>query len=324
MTDDKKILVTGGAGYIGSHVVKLLCERGYEVIVFDNFSLGLKENVDDRAEVIKGDIRNDDDLAKAFSNNISVVIHLAAWKAAGESMLDPAKYATNNISGSINLLNAMLKYEVTDFVFSSSAAVYGTPEYLPVDERHPVNPDNYYGYTKLAIEENVRWFSKLKGLRHALLRYFNATGYDLTGVIKGKEKDPANLLPVVMEVAAGEREKLHVYGNDYETPDGTCIRDYIHVDDLASAHLMAMEYIAENNDNLTVNLGAGKGHSVLDVVASLEKVSGKPVPCEIVGRREGDPRELVADYSLAEKLLGWRPESSDLHTIIKSMCEVYL
>jgi UDP-glucose 4-epimerase len=239
----KRILVTGGAGYIGSHIVYSLSDLGYQVVVFDNLSLGVEENIDKRSEFIKGDILNDKDLNHAFSERIDVVFHFAALKAAGESMYHPEKYGTNNISGTLNLLNKMIEKKTTNIVFSSSAAVYGNPRYLPIDEKHPLNPINYYGYTKLAIEDNLSWYSKLKNLKYTALRYFNATGYDIQGRIRGKEKNPTNLTPVVMETISGMRKEMEVYGNDYQTPDGSGIRDYIHVNDLADAHILAMNYI---------------------------------------------------------------------------------
>ncbi len=317
------ILVTGGAGYIGSHLVHDLVEKGYQVIVLDNLSTGRKDNLPPPAQLIVGDVHNSQDLKKAFSHKIDVVFHFAAWKAAGESMVNPSKYGQNNICGSLQLIDACVQYRVPYFVFSSSAAVYGDPQYLPVDEKHPTQPVNYYGYTKLAIEENLQWYSKLKGLKYAALRYFNATGYDLKGRVKGKEKNPANLSPVVMETLMGLRDKMQVFGNDYPTPDGTGIRDYIHVNDLASAHILAMEYLAHNNTNLTVNLGTSQGHSVLEVIQAAEKVSGKKVNYEIVARRPGDPPELVASCDLAYQLLGWKAQYSDLETIFKSMLAVY-
>jgi len=325
MTDKQTILVTGGAGYIGSHIVKLLCDNGFPVIVFDNFSTGLQENLDPRLkDVIKGDILIHEDLKRAFATHIDVVYHFAAWKAAGESMSDPGKYAWNNIAGSINLFNAMLNYQSRYIVFSSSAAVYGNPAYLPVDENHPLMPTNYYGYTKLSIEQNLAWYSQLKGLNYAVLRYFNATGYDVDGKLKGKEKNPANLSPVVMEVAAGERQKMQVFGDDYETHDGTGVRDYIHVSDLAEAHLLAMNYILNKNKSLLVNLGSGRGYSVLEMIAAARQVTGREIRYEISGRREGDPSELVASCELANDLLGWRAKYSDLETIFKTMAPVYL
>ncbi len=325
MLQKKSILVTGGAGYIGSHVVKQLCDDGYPVIILDNFSLGLRENIDDRVvKVIEGDIRNNSDLDTAFEIGIDAVFHFAAWKAAGESMEDPDKYAQNNICGTLNILKHMIKFDVKNFVFSSSAAVYGNPQYLPIDENHPTNPENYYGYTKLTIEQNLKWYGQLKGINYAALRYFNATGYDVKGRLSGKEKNPANLSPIVMEVAAGEREKMQVFGNDYDTPDGTCVRDYIHVSDLATAHVKALEFIKEKQESLVVNLGAEKGYSVLEVIASAEKSSGKKVAFDIVGRREGDPGNLVASSALAFEKLGWKAEHSDVDTIFESMKKVYL
>jgi UDP-glucose 4-epimerase len=325
VSDKLNVLVTGGAGYIGSHVVKDLCNAGHNVIVFDNFSLGLHENIDPRVtHVIEGDILNDYDLHKAFQQDIDVVFHFAAWKAAGESMQNPEKYAENNITGTLKLLNAMLKNSVKNIVFSSSAAVYGNPQYLPIDEKHPLNPTNYYGYTKLAIEENLKWYSQLKGINYAALRYFNATGYDIDEKIKGKEKNPANLSPIVMEVAAGIRNKMQVYGNDYKTSDGTCIRDYIHVNDLADAHVLAMNYILKNHKNLVVNLGTGQGETVLEVIKTASNLIGKKIDYEMVDRRAGDPEELVASSKLANDLLGWKASYSDLQTIFETMVKVYL
>lgn len=319
-----RVFVTGGAGYIGSHIVQLLCDEGHQVTVFDNLSLGREENVDERASLIVGDILNNEELNGAMQEGFDVVFHFAAWKAAGESMENPVKYSTNNICGTLNLLKAMLESKINYIVFSSSAAVYGNPQYLPIDEQHPKNPENYYGYTKLAIEENLKWYSKIKGINYAALRYFNATGYDINGKIKGKEKNPANLSPVVMEAAAGMREKILIFGDDYDTPDGTCIRDYIHVSDLATAHLKAMKYIFEKGENLVVNLGTGKGNSVLEIIKAAESAVGKNIPFEITGRREGDPDHLVAKAELAQKLLGWKAEHSDAETIFKTMKDVYL
>lgn len=320
----KKVLVTGGAGYIGSHVVQLLCDEGHSVTVFDNFSLGRRENIDPRVnEIIEGDLLNKDDLKKAFEQKFDAVIHFAAWKAAGESMIKPQKYSENNIIGTINLLNQMVESNVNNIVFSSSAAVYGVPQYLPIDENHPVNPTNYYGYTKLCIEQNLEWYSKLLKINYSALRYFNATGYDINEKIKGKEKNPANLSPIVMEVAAGEREEMDVYGNDYDTKDGTCIRDYIHVNDLADAHLKAMNYIMSNDSNLVLNLGSENGHSVLDVISAAEEVVGKKINFNIADRRYGDPDKLVASSNLAKKVLGWEAKYSDLKNIFSSMMNVY-
>jgi UDP-glucose 4-epimerase len=282
-----KILVTGGAGYIGSHVVLALCEGGHEAVVLDDLSSGNREAVDDRAEFIQGSTLNNDNVATAL-NGVDAVIHLAAFKAAGESMIDPGKYSQNNISGTISLLNAMITHEVDKFIFSSTAAVYGYPKYLPLDENHPLEPINYYGFTKLEIERILKWYGELKGLKYATLRYFNAAGYDPQRRIQFLEKNPANLIPIVMEVASGRREKMEVFGNDYDTSDGTGVRDYIHVTDLATAHVKAIEYLNEN-ESIILNLATGESHSVLDVINKTKEISGKNIPYHIVDRRPGDP-----------------------------------
>lgn len=324
MAESKHILVVGGAGYIGSHIVWDLCDAGHQVTIFDNLSSGLVENLDARAEFIRGDILHLSDLRKAFSRPVDIVFHFAALKAAGESMIVPEKYSTNNITGTINLLNVMQEHAVNNIVFSSSAAVYGDPQYLPIDEKHPLQPINYYGYTKMVIEQILHWYDQLKGLRYAALRYFNATGYDVKGRIHGKEKNPGNLSPIIMEVASGIRPVLQVFGNDYETPDGTGVRDYIHVSDLAEAHLLAMNYLFEKEKSLVVNLGTGHGYSVLEMLETARKISGLPIPHEIGPRRPGDPPELYADCQLAAKLLRWKAKYSSVEQIIRSMCNVYL
>ncbi len=316
-----KTLVTGGAGYIGSHVVIALCEGGYEVVVLDDLSTGNREAVDNRAEFIQGSTLNNDNVATAL-NGVDAVIHLAAFKAAGESMIDPGKYSQNNISGTISLLNAMIIHGVDKFIFSSTAAVYGYPKYLPLDENHPLEPINYYGFTKLEIERILKWYGELKGLKFAALRYFNAAGYDPEGRIRFLENNPANLIPIVMEVASGRREKMEVFGNDYDTSDGTGVRDYIHVTDLASAHVKAIEYL-KTNDSITVNLATGESHSVLDIIQETKEVSGKDIPFNIVDRRPGDPAELYAGTTLAFDQLNWRVKHSDLNALIKTTWQVY-
>ena len=241
---NQSVLVIGGAGYIGSHVVLALCEKGYNVTVFDNLSTGQEINIDSRAVLIKGNIINNNELKSAFNQNYDAVLHFAALKAAGESMLHPGEYATANITGTINILNQMIERKVQNIIFSSTAAVYGIPKYLPIDEDHTLNPINFYGFTKFEIERILHWYSKLKGICYATLRYFNAAGYDLNGRIQGLEKNSANLLPIVMETALGKRASLNVFGNNYNTPDGTGIRDYIHVTDLAIAHIASLEYLS--------------------------------------------------------------------------------
>jgi UDP-glucose 4-epimerase len=316
-----KILVTGGAGYIGSHVVLALCECRYDVVVLDDLSSGNREAVDDRAEFIQGSTLNNDNVATAL-NGVDAVIHLAAFKAAGESMIDPGKYSQNNISGTISLLNAMITYEVDKFIFSSTAAVYGYPKYLPLDENHPLEPINYYGFTKLEIERILKWYGELKGLKYATLRYFNAAGYDPQRRIQFLEKNPANLIPIVMEVASGRREKMEVFGNDYDTSDGTGVRDYIHVTDLATAHVKAIEYLNEN-ESIILNLATGESHSVLDVINKTKEISGKNIPYHIVDRRPGDPAELYAGTTLAFDQLDWKANHSGLKSLIETTWEVY-
>ena len=317
------VLVTGGAGYIGSHAVLELCENGHDITVFDNLSSGYLLNIDSRAEFIQGDILKNDDLKNVFNGKFDAVFHFAALKAAGESMLEPEKYATSNITGTINILNKMLENNIKYFIFSSTAAVYGMPEYLPIDEKHPINPINFYGYTKLEIENLLHWYSNLKGIRFGVLRYFNAAGYDMQGRIKGLEKNPFNLLPVVMESAIGIRDTMDIYGDDYNTPDGTGIRDYIHVNDLAIAHVRALHYIVEKQENLTLNLAAGKGYSVLEVIKNIQEIIGKNINYKIIDRRPGDPAELIAVSNLANEKLNWECKYSDINAILQSMWNVY-
>ena len=320
-----RILVIGGAGYIGSHVVREFLDSNHTVTVFDNLSSGLRENLFPDSSFIHGTILDYNALLSAFETKPSfdAVIHLAASKAAGESMLVPEKYSVNNISGTINILNAMVKTGVKYMVFSSSAAVYGNPQYLPIDEKHPCNPESYYGFTKLEIEKIMAWYDKLKDLRFASLRYFNAAGYDTEGRVKGLEQNPANLIPIVMEAAAGIRTGMEIYGDDYSTPDGTCIRDYIHINDLASGHIAALNYLTKNNKSLTVNLGSERGSSVKEIVETARSITGKPIPAKVSARRPGDPDSLTASSKLAYEVLGWKAEYSDIETIIKSTWEAY-
>ena len=319
-----KTLVIGGAGYIGSHVVKALMKSGHQVTVFDNLSSGLRQNLFNENEFIYGNILIKDDLDSAFSKGFDACIHLAAFKAAGESMKNPEKYLENNILGTLNLLNFASEYNCKNIIFSSSASIFGNHNYLPIDENHPKNPENYYGFTKLSIEDYLEWYSKLKGLNYSALRYFNAAGYDIDGEIYGLEQNPANLIPVVMETACGMRKEMSVFGDDYETRDGTCIRDYVHVSDLADAHVKSLEYIAKNNTNLKLNLGSEIGTSVKEVIDVAKKITGKEINAKIVERRLGDPSELYATSKLANDVIGWKAQYSDIETIIKTTWDAYL
>jgi UDP-glucose 4-epimerase len=318
-----KVLVIGGAGYIGSHVVKELMKKGHEVTVFDNLSTGLLQNLFPENGFIAGDIMVQEHLDAAFVRGFDAFIHLAAYKAAGESMLEPEKYSSHNISGTINILNSAMKHNCKYMVFSSSAAVFGEPQYLPIDEKHPTNPENYYGFTKLAIEQIMNWYAKIRGLKFAALRYFNAAGYDPEGVLYGLEQNPANLLPIIMEVACGMRTKMKIFGNDYDTRDGTCIRDYVHVTDLAIAHVKALDYITEKNECLTVGLGSEKGITVTEMVEAARRITGRPIPAEYTGRRPGDPASLIATSALAHEKLGWEARFSDVDTLLRSTWDAY-
>ena len=318
-----KVLVVGGAGYIGSHVVKELMKAGHIVTVFDNLSSGLLQNLFKENDFIAGDILHPETLDAAFSRGFDAFIHLAAFKAAGESMIVPEKYSVNNITGTINLMNTAIKHGCLKMVFSSSAAVFGEPQYLPINEEHPKNPENYYGFTKLEIESFMDWYDKLKGLKFAALRYFNAAGYSPDGFPCGLEQNPANLLPVIMEVAVGMRERLKVFGSDYDTRDGTCIRDYVHVTDLATAHVKALEYIVTKNESLKVNLGSEKGVTVKEMLDAARRITGKEIPADMVDRRAGDPACLYATSAYAREKLGWIPQHSDVDTLVSSTWGAY-
>ena len=321
-TSTPDILVVGGAGYIGSHVVKALRDAGRQPVVFDNLSTGLRENLFPEIPFIHGDLLIPEQV-RAAMRGIRSVIHLAALKAAGDSMLEPELYALHNLNGTVNLLHAAGTAGVRHFVFSSSAAVYGEPQYLPLDENHPTEPANFYGQTKLQIEMLLSWFSRLRNMRYAGLRYFNAAGYDPDGEVRGLEKEPNNLLPLVLETLLGWRENLEVYGTDYDTEDGSCIRDYIHVSDLADAHLRALNFLEEQDEDLVVNLGTSKGISVLEILDAAKKVSGMDLPVILSDRRPGDPAVVLASAEKAEQLLEWSPAFSDVETILKTMLVAY-
>lgn len=318
-----KVLLFGGAGYIGTHVAMAFLDRGDQVGIYDNLSSGLRSNVPEGAEFFEGDILDREKVAEVLSKGWDAAVHLAAFKAAGESMVKPEKYSENNISGSLIIMTECEKHGCMNFILSSSAATYGEPKYLPIDEKHPTNPENYYGYTKLCIEENLKWYSKLKGLHFAALRYFNAAGYDVDGRMMGLERNPANLIPVIMECAVGIRKEVGIFGTDYDTPDGTCIRDYVHVTDLADAHVAAADYLMNKKEDLIVNLGSETGISVREIVETARRVTGQPIPSVDSPRRPGDPAKLVASSTLAHEKLGWSAKHSDPETLIGSTWKVY-
>ena len=317
------ILVIGGAGYIGSHVVKELLKNNQKVTVFDDLSTGQEINLFPNAQFIKGSILDLDTLENAMSQQVDGVIFLAGKKAVGESMENPAKYANTNLIGAVNVLNSMLKYGVDKFIFCSSAAVYGAPSYLPIDEKHPLNPMSFYGFTKLETERLLKWYDELKGIHFIALRYFNAVGYDAEGEIKGLEQNPQNLLPIIMEVAYGKRTALAIYGNDYDTPDKTCIRDYIHVTDLAIGHWKALEYLNNGGKSEIINLGTGKGISVMEMVKKTQEVIGHEITYSFAKRRAGDPAIVEAAAEKAAAVLGWKASHSDLDNIIQTTWNVY-
>lgn len=313
-----KVLVIGGAGYIGAHVAKAFLEAGAKVAVYDDLSTGHKTNLFGGTDFIEGNILDYERLKSAMEQGIDAVVHLAAKKAVGESMENPELYASNNVSGMVNILNAMSVCKVKVLVFSSSAAVYGMPEYLPVDENHPLKPINFYGFTKLECERLMDWYDRLKGIKYTALRYFNAAGYDASGAVRGRDAKPQNLLPIIKEVVDKKRECLLVFGDDYDTRDGTCVRDYVHVSDLAAAHLAAVRRLLEGKPSAIYNLGTSRGVTVKEVVAATEKVIGRPLPVRFVPRRPGDPAVLVASNEKAKKELGWQPVYTDIEDIIKT------
>ena len=311
------ILIMGGAGYIGSHTLRHLLDCGYECAVADNLVYGHREAVDPRAAFEKADLLDKDSLRNVFQKfRPEAVVHFAAFAYVGESVRDPRKYYRNNVAGTLNLLDVMREYSVDKIVFSSTCATYGEPQYLPIDEKHPLRPINFYGFTKYDIEKYMEWFGRLKNFRYLALRYFNAVGYDAEGSIRGREVGSQNLLPIIMDTAAGRREKLMVFGTDYDTRDGTCIRDYIHVEDLAAAHRLALEKLGKYNG--CVNLGTGIGSSVREIITAAEKVSGWRCPVEYAPRRPGDPAKLFADNRKAGEILGWRPRYTAIEEIIET------
>ena len=312
----KKVLILGGAGFIGSYVNKLLADSGYETIVFDNLSQGRKEMIC-RGTFIQGDIGNSADLAKVFSNNsIDVVMHFAALIDVGESMTDPASYYKNNICCNLTLLESMRQFGVNKIIFSSSAGVYGIPKNIPILEDEPCHPINPYGETKLVVEHILRSYDLAYGMKSCSLRYFNAAGGDPSGEIKNTKPKENNLIPLVLRSLKLADGKLIINGTDYPTPDGTCVRDYVHIHDLATAHISAMEKLLEGGNTNFYNLGSGKGYSIREVIAAAESVTGKKVPVSDGPRRPGDPPVLIASINKVNRELNWKP-SYGLNSMIE-------
>lgn len=310
-----RILVIGGAGYIGSITAQHLLQTGHEVVVFDNLSRGHKQAVPQDCTFVHGDMLNEDDLEPVFSEHrIQAVMHFAALSLVGESCEDPAKYFKNNVSNGLNVLDMMLKHGVKKFVFSSTAAVYGEPDRSPILESFPLVPTNPYGDTKLAFEKALKWYSSAYGLRYTSLRYFNAAG--AAGDLGEDHSPETHLIPLVLEVARGKREHVTIFGDDYDTPDGTCIRDYIHVKDLARAHAIAVEHLHAEGESNVFNLGNGKGSSVQEVIETARKVTSHSIPAKIGPRRAGDPSTLVASNEKIQQILGWKPQHAALESII--------
>ncbi len=312
------VLITGGAGYVGSHTCKALAAMGYLPISLDNLIYGHTWAVQ-WGPLIKGDIADSLALDRIFSDHRpKAVIHFAAYAYVGESVEHPAKYYQNNVAGSISLLEAMRRHGCKNIIFSSSCSTYGLPLQVPIPENHPQIPINPYGRTKLMMEQIIQDYGSAYGIRYAILRYFNAAGADPEGQI-GEDHDPeTHLIPLLLQTVQGHRDCTEVYGTDYDTPDGTAIRDYIHVTDLARAHLLGLEYLVQTGQSLCVNLGTGHGHSVLEVIQAVQQVTGKPVAYRPVGRRPGDPPALVAKADAAAALLGWKPDFLDIQATIST------
>ncbi|MEG6591021.1 UDP-glucose 4-epimerase GalE [Paenibacillus barengoltzii] len=312
------ILVTGGAGYIGSHTVAALLEQGREVVVIDNLQTGHREALLG-GKLYEGDLRDKPLLAKLFAENeIEAVIHFAANSLVGESMKDPVKYFDNNVYGTLCLLDAMDQANVRKIVFSSTAATYGEPEKVPIEERDPTRPTNVYGETKLTMERMMAWFDQVLGIKYVSLRYFNAAGAHESGKIGEDHRPESHLIPLIIQAALGQRPSIQVFGDDYNTGDGTCIRDYIHVSDLADAHLRAVDHLLNGGESDVFNLGNGQGFSVKEVIETVKQVTGRDFPVVISPRRAGDPAVLIASSDKARRVLGWNPTRNKLSSIIES------
>jgi UDP-glucose 4-epimerase len=314
------VLVLGGAGYIGSHTVDRLVEAGKDVVVVDSLVTGHLAAVRKEAKFYQGDLADKDFMRKVFTENpdIDAVIHFAAFSLVAESMKDPVKYFDNNTAGMVKLLEVMNEFDIKYIVFSSTAATYGIPEKMPIYEDDPQLPINPYGESKLMMEKIMRWADEAYGIKFVALRYFNVAGAKPDGSIGEDHHPETHLLPIVLQVAMGEREKLQIFGDDYNTPDGTNVRDYVHPFDLADAHILAVDYLRNGNESSAFNLGSSTGFSNLEIVKAAREVTGKEIPAEIATRRGGDPDTLIAASEKARKVLGWKPEFDDIHKIIET------
>ncbi|MEN8217790.1 MAG: UDP-glucose 4-epimerase GalE [Pseudomonadota bacterium] len=312
----KTILVVGGAGYIGSHMVKMLLATGYRVVTLDNLSGGYRDAVLG-GDFVFGDIADREGLERLFAGyNFDGVMHFASFIQVGESVQKPGKYYQNNVAATLNLLDAMVAHGVKTFIFSSTAAIFGEPRYTPIDEQHPKQAINPYGLSKWMIEQILADYDRAYGLKSVCLRYFNAAGADPDGQLGERHVPETHLIPLVLQAASGRREAITVYGQDYDSPDGTCIRDYIHINDLCQAHLLALEQLLSGAESAAYNLGNGAGFSVKQVIDVAKEVTGKAIPVQMGDRRAGDAARLVADSKRAQTVLGWLPQYADLATII--------
>jgi UDP-glucose 4-epimerase len=313
------VLVCGGAGYIGSHCVKMLIARGEEVVVLDNLSTGFKAAIDPKAKFYSGDVHDGSILTEIFTQNeVTEVIHFCAYSLVGESMKEPLKYYYNNVGGTISLLHSMMIFNVKKIIFSSSAATYGEHTVMPLDETTETRPTNTYGETKLAMEKMMKWAEAAYGLKYIALRYFNVAGAHHTAEIGEAHNPETHLIPIILQVPLNQREHVTIFGNDYDTKDGTCIRDYIHVEDLIDAHILAMDALRNGAQSNIYNLGSGEGYSVLEMVEAARFVTGHPIPVRIADRRAGDPAELVASSKKIEQELGWKRKYTKVEEIISS------
>jgi UDP-glucose 4-epimerase len=311
-----RILIVGGAGYIGSHMVKMLLDAGHEVVVLDNLSSGFRDAVPG-GEFVQGDACDRALLDAVLSaRRFDGAMHFASFIQVGESVAHPSKYYRNNVADTLNMLDAIVKYGVGRLIFSSSAAIFGEPQRVPIDENHPKAPANPYGRSKWMVEQVLGDYERAYGLRHACLRYFNAAGADPSGMLGERHEPETHLVPLALQAASGRLDAVRMFGGDYDTPDGTCIRDYVHVTDLCRAHLLALERLISDGASAAYNLGNGDGYSVKEVIETASRVTGRTIPAVEAPRREGDPARLVADSALARRELGWQPRYGDLDTII--------